>query len=142
MKVRAMTAPEPVWIRFISDTGEAFVRLRQNVCLKADDAEHLERTYYEWDEVEIRLVDRENLLGYVQENFDELFAYGLAEENKPKPKTAKELRDEQIKALQDQNAELSEMNLALYESNLALQESSVETNEFLLSIYEIILGGE
>ncbi|WP_290756277.1 MULTISPECIES: hypothetical protein [unclassified Exiguobacterium] len=117
MKVRAMTAPEPVWIRFISDTGEAFVRLRQNVCLKADDEEHLEWTYYEWDEVEIRLVDRDNLLGYVQENFDELFAYGLAEENKPKPKTAKELRDEQIKALKDENLMLLDMLVTLYEMN-------------------------
>ena len=141
MKVRGNASPEPVWIRCV-ENGEAKVRLRQNVVLKADDEENLERTYYEWDEVELSIVDRDNLLGYVQENFDELFAFGLAEENKPKPKTAKELRDEQIKALQDQNEELSEMNLALYESNLTLQESSVETNEFLLSIYEIILGGE
>ncbi|WP_214855020.1 hypothetical protein [Exiguobacterium sp. s130] len=142
MKVRSTLSPEPVWIRFIDATGEAFVRLRQNVVLKADDENELERQYYEWDEVEVTIVDRDNLIGYVQENFDALFTHGLAEENKPKPKTAKELRDEQIKALQDQNVELSEMNLALYKSNLALQESSIETNEFLLSIYEIILGGE
>lgn len=128
MKVRAMTAPEPVWIRFISDTGEAFVRLRQNVCLKADDEDDFDRRYYEWDEVEIILVDRENLLGYVQTNFDELFAYGLAEEAKPKPKTPKELRDEQIKELQNENTEL--------------KESVVETNEFLIDLYETILGGE
>lgn len=141
MKVRGNASPEPVWIRCV-ENGEAKVRLRQNVVLKADDEENLERIYYEWDEIELSIVDRDNLLGYVQENFDALFEHGLAEEAKPKPKTTKELRDEQIKALQDQNTELSEMNLMLYESNFALQESNVETNEFLLSIYEIILGGE
>lgn len=120
-KGRGSESPEVVWIRCIDGTGQAFVRLRQNVVLKADDVEDLERTYYEWDEVEIRLVDRDNLLGYVQENFDELFAYGLAEENKPKPKTAKELRDEQIKALKDD----------------ALSQSAM-----LVSMFEMILGSE
>lgn len=116
-KGRGSESPEVVWIRCIDATGQAFVRLRQNVVLKADDVEDLERTYYEWDEVEIQLVDRDNLLGYVQENFDELFAFGLAEENKPKPKTAKELRDEQTKALKDENLVLLDMLVTLYEMN-------------------------
>ncbi len=51
----------------------------------------------------------------MQENFDELFAFGLAEENKPKPKTAKELRDEQIKALEKDALSQSEMLVAMYE---------------------------
>jgi len=116
MKVRGNASPEPVWIRCV-ENGEAKVRLRQNVVLKADDEEHLERTYYEWDEVELSIVDRENLLGYVQENFDALFEHGLAEEAKPKPKTAKELRDEQIKALKDENLMLLDMLVTLYEMN-------------------------
>lgn len=134
MKVRGNASPEPVWIRCV-ENGEAKVRLRQNVVLKADDEENLERTYYEWDEVELSIVDRGNLLGYVQENFDALFEHGLAEEAKPKPKTAKELRDEQIKVLQEQNMELSEMNVMLYESNM-------ELSEFVVRLYEIILGGD
>lgn len=143
MKVRSAYLQEPIWIRCVEEDGEAKVRIRKNVTQKTVANEETgEGFYYEWDEVEVSLVTRDNLLGYVQENFDVLFEHGLAEEAKPKPKTAKELRDEQIKALQDRNTELSEMNLILYESNLTLQESSVETNEFLLSIYEIILGGE
>lgn len=134
MKVRGNASPEPVWIRCV-ENGEAKVRLRQNVVLKADGEENLERTYYEWDEVEVSIVDRDNLLGYVQENFDPLFEHGLTEETKPKPKTAKELRDEQIKALQDHNTELSEMNIMLYESN-------IELSEFVVGLYEMILGGE
>lgn len=113
---RGMSSPETIVIHPV-ENGEVRVRLRQDVVLKADDAEHLERTYFEWSEVEIRLVDRDNLLGYVQKNFDELFAYGLAEENKPKPKTAKELRDEQIKALKDENLVLLDMLVTLYEMN-------------------------
>lgn len=134
MKVRSSVSPEPIWIRCV-ENGEAKVRLRQNVVLKADDEEKLEHTYYEWDEVELSITDRENLLGYVQENFETLFDYGLVEESKPKPKTAKELRDEQIKMLQEQNLELSEMNIMLYESN-------IELSEFVVGLYEMILGGE
>ena len=111
---RGMSSPETIVIHPV-ENGEARVCLRQDVVQKADDAEHLERTYFEWNEVEIQLVDRDNLLGYVQENFDELFAYGLAEENKPKPKTAKELRDEQIKALEKDALSQSEMLVAMYE---------------------------
>lgn len=114
MKVRGNASPEPVWIRCV-ENGEAKVRLRQNVVLKADDEENLERTYYEWDEVELSIVDRDNLLGYVQENFDALFEHGLAEEAKPKPKTAKELRDEQIKALKDEALVQSEMLVSMFE---------------------------
>lgn len=116
MKVRGNASPEPVWIRCV-ENGEAKVRLRQNVVLKADDEENLERTYYEWDEVELSIVDRENLLGYVQENFDALFEHGLAEEAKPKPKTENELRDEQIKALKDENLMFLDMLVTLYEMN-------------------------
>ncbi|WP_026831457.1 hypothetical protein [Exiguobacterium antarcticum] len=116
MKVRGNASPEPVWIRCV-ENGEAKVRLRQNVVLKADDEENLDRTYYEWDEVELSIVDRDNLLGYVQENFEALFEHGLAEEAKPKPKTAKELRDEQIKALKDENLMLLDMLVTLYEMN-------------------------
>lgn len=134
MKVRGNASPEPVWIRCV-ENGEAKVRLRQNVVLKADDEENLEHTYYEWDEVELSIVDRDNLLGYVQENFGALFEYGLAEEAKPKPKTAKEMRDEQIKELQDQNLDLKEMNADLYESN-------IELSEFMVGLYEMLLGGE
>jgi len=114
MKVRGNASPEPVWIRCV-ENGEAKVRLRQNVVLKADDEEQLERTYYEWDEVELSIVDRDNLLGYVQENFDILFEHGLVEEAKPKPKTAKELRDEQIKSLEKDALSQSEMLIAMYE---------------------------
>lgn len=142
MKVRSMIRPEPIWIRAITDNQEAQVRLRENIALKAETEESIDHAYYEWDEVELSLVDRDNLLGYVQENFEALFAFGIEEEKRPKPKTAKELRDEQIKALQDQNTELVEMNLALYESNVKLQESTLETNEFLLDMYEMLLGGE
>lgn len=111
---RGMSSPEAIVIHPV-ENGEARVCLRQDVVQKADDEEHLERTYFEWSEVEIRLVDRDNLLGYVQENFDELFAYGLAEENKPKPKTAKELRDEQIKALKDDALVQSAMLIEMFE---------------------------
>lgn len=111
---RGMSSPETIVIHPV-ENGEARVCLRQDVVQKADDEEHLERTYFEWSEVEIRLVDRDNLLGYVQENFDELFAYGLAEENKPKPKTAKELRDEQIKALKDDALVQSAMLIEMFE---------------------------
>lgn len=116
MKVRGNASPEPVWIRCV-ENGEAKVRLRQNVVLKADDEKQLERTYYEWDEVELSIVDRDNLLGYVQENFDALFEHGIAEETKPKPKTAKELRDDQIKGLQSENLMLLDMLVTLYEMN-------------------------
>lgn len=63
------------------------------------------------------IVDRDNLLGYVQENFDALFEHGLAEEAKPKPKTPKELRDEQIKALKEENLMFLDMLVTLYEMN-------------------------
>lgn len=121
MKVRGNASPEPVWIRCV-ENGEAKVRLRQNVVLKADDEEHLERTYYEWDEVELSIVDRDNLLGYVQENFEALFEHGLAEEAKPKPKTAKELRDEQIKALKDDALSQSAMLISMFEMILGSEE--------------------
>lgn len=114
MKVRGAELPEQIWVRNVQN-GEGFVRLRQNIIQKpaniSDEYQHI----FEWDEVEIRIVDRDNLLGYVQKNFDELFMYGIAEEAKPKPKTAEELRDEQINGLQQENHEMNEMIISLYE---------------------------
>lgn len=93
---------------------QALIKGEDESKYQQDESGAEDKAYFEWSEVEIMLVDRDNLLGYVQENFDILFSYGLAEEAKPKPKTAKDLRDEQIKALEKDALSQSDM-LAMYE---------------------------
>lgn len=96
MKVTGNARPERIWVRYI-EKGNAVVRLRDNISEVADDVvdgEMVNRRY-EYDEVEVVLAERENLAEYISKNFKALFERGIDAEKEPKPRTKKEIIDDQ-----------------------------------------------
>jgi hypothetical protein len=78
MKSQSTDLPFTVRIKNIL-SGIATIRLIKNI----EPYEHEDISGYRYDEVEIKLRERADLVEYCQNNFDALFAKGLAEEQKP-----------------------------------------------------------
>ena len=93
MKVQGSKYPDLIWIKTINN-GLATVRLRKNITETTDEEGN---TIYEYDEVEVRLANRDNLTQYIENNFDAIFEQGLINEQKPNEPT----EQERISALED-----------------------------------------
>jgi len=60
----------PIWVRKIVN-NQAYIRLRKNFNeLKEVDDEGKETTTWEYDEVDVIIPNRTNLIEYVKNNFD------------------------------------------------------------------------
>lgn len=78
MKSQAIDLPLKIRIKnIISDI--ATIRLTKNV----QPFTHEESSGYNYDEVEIKVQNRENLESYIANNFEQLYAQGEKEEMKP-----------------------------------------------------------
>ena len=61
---------DPIWVRKIVN-NQAYIRLRKNFNeLKEVDDEGKETTTWEYDEVDVIIPNRTNLIEYVKNNFD------------------------------------------------------------------------
>lgn len=68
--------------------------LRKNISSKEITNEQETTTMYEYEEVKIKLVERNNILDYINNNFEDLFQIGITEENTPEPPSKQERIDE------------------------------------------------
>lgn len=109
MKVIGNTYPDSIWIRYTVD-GMTTIRLRKDIeILENSESMNPNSTMYTYNEVEISLVERENLLKYVEDNFIDLFDYGMKQE-KVLPELSSE---EKIQQLLKENNLLKAQNEAL-----------------------------
>lgn len=96
MKVQSAIYPERYWIRKI-ELGDVFIKLRKNINEIKSTFENQVYVIYEYDEVEIKIVNRPSIEDYIENNLDDLFNKGLKEENKPKEPT----NEDRIQQLED-----------------------------------------
>lgn len=77
-KVQYSEQPEQYLIRKTDDKNY-YVRLRKNTTEKTREDEQGISTYYEANEVEIKIPLMQNVKGYIEENFDALFVANCPE---------------------------------------------------------------
>ena len=85
MKSQSTIRPQEIQVRK-RDKGHALIRLRRNITETEKDGD----TLYDYEETNVSIADRRGLVSYVEQFFDDLFAMGLEEESKPRPKTLAE----------------------------------------------------
>lgn len=66
MKSQSKVQPEKTWIRYIDKFNNAVVRLRDNIITTTQEDNSV---LYEYDEIEIEIPNRYNLLDYINNNF-------------------------------------------------------------------------
>lgn len=82
--------------------GNAIVKLRRNITEKEiENEDGSTDIIYEYEETEIILVNRNNLEGYIEDNFDIIFEAGLKNENEDE-----ETIEERIEELEQKLEEL------------------------------------
>lgn len=89
MKVQSSIYPENIWVRKI-ELGDAYIKLRNNIVEKEVENEGVIDTIYEFDEVEVKIANRPNLIQYIENNFSSLFEKGIQEEAQFKHPTTEE----------------------------------------------------
>ena len=73
--------------RFAERKGQALIRLRRRHC---GDDQRRRDILYDYEETNVSIADRRDWCHYVEQFFDDLFAMGLEEKSKPRPKTLEE----------------------------------------------------
>jgi len=108
MIVQGSASPKKIWIRYIDENNNDVIRLTRNVIEKdiTDEITNNIRKFYEYEEIEISIANRNNLEEYVLNNFDAIFEKGLSDLTLQKQI---EEKDKQIKELID-NYKLLEVN--------------------------------
>lgn len=86
MKSQSTIRPDEIQVRK-REKGQALIRLRRNITETTGQEGDL---LYDYEETNVSIADRRGLVSYVEQFFDDLFAMGLEEENKPRPKTLAE----------------------------------------------------
>ncbi|MCF8009522.1 MAG: hypothetical protein K9K32_07120 [Halanaerobiales bacterium] len=90
MQVEGSVKPDSYEIKTI-ENGMAIVLLRKNISEKTiENEDGSTDTLYEYDEVEVELIERNNLESYIENNFDMIFQAGVEEENTPNEPSIKE----------------------------------------------------
>lgn len=89
MKVQSSIYPEKILVRKI-ELGDAYIKLRNNIVEKEVENEGVVDTIYEFDEVEVKIANRPNLIQYIENNFSSLFEKGIQEEVQFKHPTTEE----------------------------------------------------
>lgn len=114
MKVNSSVRPNKFYIRK-RELGEVFIKLRKNIEEVEEEIDSGEvETIYNYDEVEVKIVDRGNLEEYINNNFEPLFKLGIRNKSK------KEISDaEKIEELEET---LMEMSILQANTEMALME--------------------
>jgi hypothetical protein len=68
MKVQSIINPDQIWIRYI-ENGIAIVRIRRDITSSVKN----NQTIFEYEEIEIEVIDRDNLNSHIIDNFDSFF---------------------------------------------------------------------
>lgn len=89
MRVQSSISPNEFYIRK-TELGNSYIKLRKNIEEKEVGHEESVDTVYEYDEVEVVVVNRANLAEYITEYFDELFKMGLEKEKQSLEPTVEE----------------------------------------------------
>lgn len=108
MIVQGSANPLPIWIRYIDEDNNTIVKLTRNVIEKSITNEITNDTKqeYEYEEIDVSILNRDNLQEYIETNFDAIFEKGLSDYEFKKQLEEKE---RQIKDLID-NHKLLEVN--------------------------------
>ncbi len=91
MKVRSSIRPNKFHIRK-TELGNSYVKLRRNIQEKEVEYGESIDIVYEYDEVEVVVVNRANLAEYITEHFDKLFEIGLKMEDEMSEPTMEEVQ--------------------------------------------------
>ena len=86
MRSQSTIRPDEIQVRK-REKGQALIRLRRNI---VDTTSEEGDILYDYEETNVSIADRRGLVSYVEQYFDDLFAMGLEEESKPRPKTLEE----------------------------------------------------
>jgi hypothetical protein len=115
MIVQGSVVPTPIWIRYIDKNNDAIVKLTRNVIVKPilDSITNETINFYEYEETDLKISNRNNIEQYIQNNFDLLFEKGLSDYELKKQLEEKE---RQIKDLIN-NYKLLEVNQQLQDMN-------------------------
>ncbi len=86
MRSQSTIRPDEIQVRK-REKGQALIRLRRNITETTGQEGDM---LYDYEETNVSIADRRGLVSYVEQYFDDLFAMGLEEESKPRPKTLEE----------------------------------------------------
>lgn len=86
MKSQSAIRPDEIQVRK-REKGQALIRLRRDIVETTSEEGDI---LYDYEETNVSIADRRGLVSYVEQFFDDLFAMGLEEESKPRPKTLEE----------------------------------------------------
>lgn len=90
MQVEGSVYPESIQIKNY-DNGMAKVLLRRNIIEEnITNEDGSTDTIYQYEEVEVELANRNNLVQYIKDNFDVVFQAGLDNENQAEEETLEE----------------------------------------------------
>lgn len=69
--------PNPIWLRELDEKGNRKVTLRRNVSKETVNHEGIEDEIFEYDEVDVSIIERDNMQQFIEDNFGNLFDLGL-----------------------------------------------------------------
>ena len=70
MKSQSNVQPETIWVRYIDENNNVVVRLRDNIISTIQEDESI---LYQYDEIEIEVPNRDNLIEYLNNNINVYF---------------------------------------------------------------------
>lgn len=97
MKSQCNYIPEKIWVREVENEIR-HITLRDNFEEKTIVRDGENEVNYEFDEVNVYIVNRDNIESYVSDNFELLFEQGTLQEGKPEEPSLKD-RIEQLEIL-------------------------------------------
>ena len=86
MRSQSAIRPDEIQVRK-REKGQALIRLRRNIAETTGQEGDL---LYDYEETNVSIADRRGLVSYIEQYFDDLFAMGLASEQKPPEPTLEE----------------------------------------------------
>lgn len=133
MLVQGSVYPDKIWIKYIDKDNNTIVRLRRNVQKKIKEENNKESStvFYEYEEVEISIINRENIQQIIEKNFDLWFEEGLKIEklkniNKEKNKQMYVLIDKKVLIDLDKNSKTGTMLLTSLMSEMDILKNEIK----------------
>lgn len=81
MKQSSVSIPQAIMLREIDNKGIRRVTLRKNFSEETDFTDGQENTYFGYDETDVFIVERNNIMEFITNNFANLFELGLRQSN-------------------------------------------------------------
>ena len=86
MRSQSAIRPDEIQVRK-REKGQALIRLRRDIVETTSEGGDI---LYDYEETNVSIADRRGLVSYIEQYFDDLFAMGLASEQKPPEPTLEE----------------------------------------------------